>query len=297
MVFEWPSKKCIVCLRPSEKLSKAHVIPESIGGTLIVRSTCRTCNSTLGRWPESSLKTDPAIALAIFDLKRRHTDLRIRTDRQILVTEDSGPRVRVRNRDGAVLATPQTDGSMVKSSEEGLKEIETTLRRSRASRASIEEAVEKVSRAPTGNLVEVAPNLSVRKGKAESLGPELTGEPVPDECFLAIAYSFLAILVGESIYSSKLQVIRDAVRGFGSGRGWFVEQSILRQTREPRHEIWYRRTDTGSLIRVVLFGNLIWDVHLDGVGTGPFGESIVYGLNLVGGRELWEQQTNQIEGS
>lgn len=42
--------RCIICKedKPSNEFSEEHVFPDSIGGTLIIKSVCKTCNDRLG---------------------------------------------------------------------------------------------------------------------------------------------------------------------------------------------------------------------------------------------------------
>lgn len=49
--------KCIICYqeRPEELFSGEHIFPDSIGGTLVIKSVCKDCNSKLGDNVDSHL--------------------------------------------------------------------------------------------------------------------------------------------------------------------------------------------------------------------------------------------------
>ena len=63
----WKIDRCIVCLRepqpddPRSRLTKAHVIPRSIGGKLWARFLCEECNGRSGTAIEADLVNDPTV--------------------------------------------------------------------------------------------------------------------------------------------------------------------------------------------------------------------------------------------
>lgn len=56
--------KCIICLNPedgsnpSRKLTNEHIVPEFIGGKIVVNNVCKECNSTLGHTLEGPLSNN-----------------------------------------------------------------------------------------------------------------------------------------------------------------------------------------------------------------------------------------------
>lgn len=60
--------KCIICKKDKNKLSQEHIFPESIGGSLIINSVCKSCNDKLGRNVDSHLVNHKLIEFARSDL-------------------------------------------------------------------------------------------------------------------------------------------------------------------------------------------------------------------------------------
>ncbi|MDI3290141.1 HNH endonuclease [Polyangium sp. 15x6] len=57
--------KCIICLadNPPKKLSKEHIFPEAVGGTLTTNRVCKPCNDVLGQVADAPLTNHPLIGL------------------------------------------------------------------------------------------------------------------------------------------------------------------------------------------------------------------------------------------
>src|SRR3954466_11849097 len=65
MGLPWVHRRCIICMRLDVELTRAHLVPESLGGFVWARTHCADCNSGLGARVESGVKYDPAIRYAI----------------------------------------------------------------------------------------------------------------------------------------------------------------------------------------------------------------------------------------
>src|SRR5262245_21565931 len=74
MKTPWPGLHCIICLREAP-LSEEHVIPKSIGGDLTCNLICKPCNDGLGSTFEARAKTDPAVRLAVANLRSAIPDI------------------------------------------------------------------------------------------------------------------------------------------------------------------------------------------------------------------------------
>jgi HNH endonuclease len=125
MESAWPEQKCILCLREEEKLSRAHLFPEMLGGFLWSRTHCKDCNSFFGhevapaarqrrrskrgvRRPKACLgerrkrsATDPQLRISPKECPRRPTD------GLLLVAKVLAPRLLVRDRNSKF--TPNFD--------------------------------------------------------------------------------------------------------------------------------------------------------------------------------------------
>src|SRR4051794_1002287 len=56
----WDDARCIFCLE-EKPLTKAHLIPEFLGGNLFAYNECKGCNSELGSKIEAAIRKAPQI--------------------------------------------------------------------------------------------------------------------------------------------------------------------------------------------------------------------------------------------
>ena len=68
MKVPWPGDRCIICLA-NDALTEEHVIPEALGGDLTCYFLCKPCNDVFGSSFEAKAKTDPAIRIAVRNLR------------------------------------------------------------------------------------------------------------------------------------------------------------------------------------------------------------------------------------
>ena len=59
----WPDDRCILCLNgftedEPQRRKREHVIPDSLGGVLVVDFLCKHCNNTLGTVVDSQLREE-----------------------------------------------------------------------------------------------------------------------------------------------------------------------------------------------------------------------------------------------
>jgi hypothetical protein len=285
MLIDWQDPRCIICLGEAG-MTRAHVIPAAVGGQLSVPFECLGCNHRLGRTVESRLKHDPCVRVGIEAIADRVPRLASRMRAQApFVAIDEGVRVdahwardRFRVRD-----TPQPDRSIVKGPGRARADIETSLRRAGASQAEITRALSSHDEAPLCELVPLARGLKIRKGQVAGFQPDRArGGRVEDECLLAIAYRFLAIGIGETVYSPALDGIRAALSEHSDDADWRVDWLIARRPHEPWHGLAIRELTPHVVVEVRLFGQIAWDVTFVTVGLAFPPRATVYEIELDG---------------
>ncbi len=287
MKAPWMDGRCILCLSEGERLTRAHVIPKAIGGTLLASFLCERCNSELGAGVEAPLKSDPAIRLAIAATEHAVPAVAALAVGQRFYSEDERRRIRAaRRRKGyAVLDSPQSDGSMIKSDERAIDQVETMLRRSGASADARAAARRRVESAGRGELVRLSPELSIRKDSTAEFRPDLGAPLAPERCFLAIAYLYAALHLAGAVYDESLQPVRDAMRG-GDGPGlWRVEALMARGEYEPRHRLLFDPGSPKLLVEIQLFGVLVWQVTLGEIAVPRSTPAFGYEVNLATGED------------
>src|SRR3954454_16535021 len=68
MKVPWFEDRCIICLG-NDALSEEHLIPAALGGNLKCDFLCKSCNDLFGSSFEAKARTDPAIRIAVAQLR------------------------------------------------------------------------------------------------------------------------------------------------------------------------------------------------------------------------------------
>jgi hypothetical protein len=149
--------------------------------------------------------------------------------------------------------------------------------------ADVAGALSRLEMAPLGALVPLAPGLSARKGAVSAFEPALDSSVVPDVCPLAIAYLFLACVLGRAIYTPKLQPVRDALAlNSHPESAWKVEALIAQRSYEPWHGLAVERILPHFVVQIRLFAQLAWLVHFTSVRGNAKSAGLAYRGNLEG---------------
>lgn len=287
MIADWHEQRCICCLGADEPMTVAHVIADSVGGRLAARFLCGPCNNRLGGSVEAALKGDPRLRLAIEALTENDFARNMRNGQPFVARVDDVV-IRARsNRSGyEIRDSLQPDGSLVKSTERARKDIATTLRRRGASLEEIEQAVSAHDRAGEGELVRPADGLAVRKGSATRFDPVLSAPLVDPRCPLAMAYLFLGLLLGRTIYDPVLEPVREALDDGPSTDSWHVESLRAGRSYEAWHGLTVEMVEPYVTVQIRLFGHIAWRVHFAAISI-PRAASAMYRVDLKNGQEHW----------
>lgn len=269
MELPWKHRRCIVCLRDDVAMTRAHLVPESLGGFVWSRTHCAKCNNGLGTRVEAGVKHDPTIRYAIEEalvdelpeLTRAFAE-----GQPYVVPSEQGP-LAARYRGGAVeLGTTRLDdGSLIQDRDRAAQTVETMLERAGADAAERKATLERIAAAEVGELVDLGRGLVIRHGTTGGASMSFDGQPVSDLFPLAIAYHLLAFFVGELIYVDALEPVRTMLRSEREldETEALVEGLIDRSTGYvPKHVLGLSRVEPHLRIRVQLFGPPLWHVHL-----------------------------------
>ena len=146
--------------------------------------------------------------------------------------------------------------------------------------------------ASSGTKVEVAPGVNVVKGvpPADARWKRTYDEPMVSRAVPhTIAYLYLALCIGDCIYSDVLEPTRRTLRHAMAGdetadETWSFAPMRSTTPPEPKHGLGIvRAEDGGLLVHVGLFRDYVWRVPFAGVslpGAAPF-----YLLDLATGQE------------
>ena len=176
MHVTWTGDRCLLCLK-KVPLSKEHLIPEALGGTLTCTFLCTLCNSTLGSSFEAEARADPSIRLAVGNLQAQMPELakKLSEDQPVLVKGPGGKeRGKIQGGELRVKSRRAEDGSLIQPTDHARKSVETILRKSAIGEIPIAEALRKFDETPDNHKTNPAPGLEVVKWSIEKLDLDLS---------------------------------------------------------------------------------------------------------------------------
>lgn len=295
MKIRWPVKQCILCLEEGE-ICEEHLIPRALGGILTCNFLCRACNSRLGSDVEASAKSDPSIHIAILNL---HADIPELAQRLIegspYCTTGEGPRVSgyIKDREFRINSQKHNDGSLIPPTEETLETIRTMLKRDGHKEAPIKRAVEDFSTAfntmPENQRMTIMPGLDVVKRSVEEIEPDFSRSTLLNPLLPAkIAFEFLALCVGELIYTEGQQLceLRTILKKEKKSNDTIMRiERLFAGEYRPFHGICNEKNPEFSQIQIRLFGHLVYCVHFPRIRID--GPRYAYTHCLKTGQEDW----------
>jgi hypothetical protein len=279
MDLGWPFRRCILCCRDLSEdvpFSRAHVIPDSIGGFAWAWTKCKECNEEVGSSVEAAVVRDDSIVFSVNALRDDLPDLASKFDErtQWVAQTHHGP-IEARLRDGAfqLLTTKDKDGARRQSSANARRGLETRMRREGRTDGEIDAALALFDQAEKGVPFEISGETFVHAEMPDTFGLPFDGRPVSDAFPSLIAFHFLALALGEQAYDPRLNAMRAAVRAGESRSAWHVAESGIERKYEPVHLVGFAQCRPHAVVRVQLFGWNVWRVHFPRIvlGDEPIG--------------------------
>lgn len=267
MKVEFEFDKCIYCLnKPAD--SWEHIIPQSIGGRLKARLLCLKHNHLLGSTLVNKVKNDPSIRLAVRNLKDQIPRLFDAIENGQIYDakgrDDSHVKLRYKNARLEVLAHRKEDGSLVFDTQKGLRNIAQMLRKEGLCEDEISRKIRSFDQLEENKIIQLSRSVRVVKWSIDSVFPNLQGPLLSEKVITLIAYEFLALLVGNLIYSEKLEFIREFIRRGNESDKIVIEQLTSRHY-DPYHKIYPQLSETEIVVNIILFRWLVYKVHLRGL--------------------------------
>ena len=138
------------------------------------------------------------------------------------------------------------------------------LKRAGKSAPDIDDALARFDAVEAGQLTQIADGLAVRHGTFETFVLPYDGEFVSDHFPLAISFHLLAFFLGDRIYDDSLNPIRTAILDQRDDPEQFIVERLLDRSTGyvPMHVLGLSRSAPHLVLRVQIFGPLLWHVHL-----------------------------------
>lgn len=274
MDLGWPHRTCILCTRslsPELPFSRAHLIPESIGGFAWAWSKCKECNEDAGSSIEAAVVADDSIRFAVDALRAQLPALASKFDertRWVAKAED-GATLEARQRDGEfeLLTTKDPDGSRRQGTEQARAGLVKRLEREGRAATEIEAALMLFDNAPKGEPVVLHGETFIQGETATDFGLPFNGTPVADAFPSLIAFHFLALALGEQAFDPRLDPLREAIRRGDDRSKWHAAESMITRQYEPMHLVGFAQCQPHVVVRVQLFGWNVWRVHFPRIAS------------------------------
>ncbi len=290
----WEIDRCVVCLReldpndPLTELSRAHVIPASIGGKLYARFLCKRCNSRSGTAIEADLVNDPTVRHLVEQLADQMPELatKLRSGKTLIARTTDGGLVRARaaSDEFRIFYTEQPDGSKTADPIDVRRELEGRLCQSDADDDAVAAALARYDAAEEGVPTEID-GFTITKGSVRSFTLPYDEDAVKPTLPLGIAYLYLACCVDGLIFEDAFEPMRRVLRGESDDEGpWHVEWLMTRKPK-PWHGLALTQVTPHVVVLVRLFGDYVWKVHFDKVALKS-DPSVAYRIDLTTGSEL-----------
>jgi hypothetical protein len=283
MKVPWFGDRCIICLG-NDALSEEHVIPEALGGDLTCDFICKRCNDLFGSSFEAKAKTDPAIRIAVANLRDEIPLIYDLVEDGQQYYAQSGPaRVGGIFRQGAITprTSKHTDGSLMSPTTDAPAHIERILVKDGHTPEFVQAALTKLAAAPEGQRVELSPDVSIINWRTDEAKPDLSrGIALHELVAVKVAFELLALISGTAICAdtSQLNEVRDALKCARDSSAFSVDRLFATRDYAPFHGICFEGSDPHVKIQVRLFGMLAYRVHFLRLSLDQ--RKIVYTHNL-----------------
>jgi hypothetical protein len=304
MLVPWDDPRCVVCLgtpvagNEMTVRSDAHVIPESVGGVLSAFCLCKRCNNEMGRM-EALLARDVSVRRRVnYQLQSRLPEKLVRRILNRLEyfadTEEFGRVIAVLDENGEL---QPKQSKTIKNDKHTLDQALAELDRRGADDAVKDDLRQRFVDAGPGEVIEVRPGYRVTRkidwtgvGFRDSISDPLVGHEAP----LGIAYLYLALCLGERVYDSILQPVRDALKQAVDGDPSKARELLPLDRRmgteivEPLHLLRAKQSDDRVTVTLQVWRDLTWPVEFAGITLG--GEQTLYVIDVEHSQERWSSK-------
>ncbi len=262
MLIDTKFNRCILCLK-SIPLSKEHIFPESIGGRFQARILCTSCNNNRGSNLFATIKKDMGYLEGLKYLKNELPDLYKSTEFKYASRASDGNIVYSRTKNGIhkVQTKKSLDGSIITNKKDACIIIHGLLSSKGYCVSGINDCVQKYKQLAINSEIRIGKELIVKT----KLGPSLVPKPEDDEtCKLAvtlIGYEFLALLLRDDIFDSRLDYLRDFIKtGIQTNKINFAIFGNVISNYRSRHEILFNQSNEQLIITVKFLGASIYKI-------------------------------------
>lgn len=262
IIFE----KCILCgSKLNANIPPEHLIPEYLGGRLKLIFICKKCNHGISARLYSELKFDSLIRKASYLLRKELPKIHKSVENQQVYKTVSpvGTNLKAIRRKTKIEITAQKkDNWTVLRTDDAIKYLEKLLIKDFGKNNQEAKSIaEKVKSTPNNKLEKLIEGLSFVRWDADKFQPDLTeNSTIKDSAVILIAFEYLSILLGKSIYEPMFNHIREKIKNDIRSKYIKVNFCISKKP-QPFHLIFPEFEDKLTRINIHLFEYFIAQVE------------------------------------
>lgn len=266
MKFDWHDDRCILCCQTVESLSEEHIIPDALGGRLVVHFLCKPCNDRLGARVDANAKRDPQLAQRILAFGEHAPERAKKLQENVRIQVKSARGIEdaeIRNGVARTKTKRLADGSLLVPTDAAAKKVREMMREDGESDDAQERAARTIADGPEDVPIRLSEKITVIKWKHTGLRADPVGEPVNEVLLAKIAYEFLALLIGRDVYRDvpALAALRTSLTTGVLDDSIEVER-LIADRKDFIHGLYFEGNDPHAKIQVRLFGDCAYRVHL-----------------------------------
>lgn len=296
MLFDFKFPKCIICCdKPAN--SKEHIIPDCLGGKLKHKILCGGCNSKFGSKYVSQLHRDPAIIDSLIELEDLLPELnsRLRDTMRVVGEAVNRSPINLKRKDGRpnVGYTELNDGSIAKNDVATRQELKRKMEQKNFSIEEINDFLTEYNNLSINTPI-ITPygDTIIKRIGTKCLYPT-QGEICDNKTPLLIAYEFLSLIIGETIYDKYFDDLRIILTGDCTSipEGIVIRQEKTSNPRPVHNILLLNRADNCIEIIVSFFDKLIFRLNFYNICS--LKDSFCYTQELSGLKREFIQMKDQ----
>lgn len=254
-------KLCSICLEEKE-LTFEHIIPESLGGILESDIQCADCNNRkLGSKLVSKAKRTYTIRLAINYLSKNLPKLykQIEEGQEYIARKIDDTTSEAILKDGKIKSKAEKadDGSINVDRQDTEKKLREILTKEGLTKDEIEKKLDEFKKIEVDKPHKLTDTITVIKRKFKEWFQKPSESYLDERVITLIAYNYLCMVVGEIIYDSRMNFIREFILNGTKSDSLIIDQFPFTNEYAPYHKIFSEPKDTEIKVTIVLFGSIV----------------------------------------
>jgi len=260
--------RCILCGQPlSKETPPEHVIPDYLGGLFALRLLCKNCNHGVGARLYSLFKTDVYIRKAGAIFKDQLPEIHNSIEKRQLYTTitPTGTTVTALRTNKGIHIRPglQKDGSVLLRTTDAIPFLAHQLMtEEKLSKEKAFAIAGNIWNIPNKQLHRVSPRRKIVRWNVEGFKKDFSRNTIVDDrAPVLMAYEYIAILLGKSIYDQIFNPVRIFIMNGDKNRHISVQKYI---TAKPQafHLIYPQFLKDKTAIHIHLFEYAVYTVEI-----------------------------------